>query len=98
AVRRRAAAEFTFGRPGDTQRRQLLTELLSGLALQPTDIDRLVSATGSTADRPYGYAYSDLVDRLVPAAVLAAYPDRPLTADIVLEQVRRHPPTKPFTD
>ena len=98
AVRRRAAAEFTFGRPGDTQRRALLSGLLGGTGFQSSDIEQIVSATGPTADRPYGYAYSDLVDRLIPAAVLAAYPDRPLTPDIVFDQVRRHPPTKPFTD
>jgi AAA+ superfamily predicted ATPase len=98
AVRRRAAAEFSFGRPGHEQRRLLLSELITGAGFQPSDIDQIVSATGPTTGRCYGYAYSDLVDRLIPAAVLAAYPDRPLTPEIVLDQVRRHPPTKPFTD
>ena len=41
----------------------------------------------------------DMVAQRIPEPeILAAYPDRPLTPDIVLDQVRRHPPTKPFTD
>lgn len=97
AVRRRAAAEFYFGRPNDEQRRVLLSDLLTDARFKPADIEQIVSATGPTADRDYGYAYSDIVDRLVPAAVLAAYPDRPLNLDIVLDQIMRHPPTKPFS-
>jgi AAA+ superfamily predicted ATPase len=96
AVRRRAAAAFAFGRPDDAQRHAMLTELFAEATFSATDIDKLVAATGPTAGRPYGYAYSDIVNRLVPAAILAAYPDRPVTAAVVLDQITRHAPTKPF--
>lgn len=96
AVRRRAAASFTFGRPDDRQRQAMLTELFSDAGFTSSDITKLVDATGPTADRPYGYAYSDIINRLVPAAILAAYPDRRLTAAVLLDQIPLHPPTMPF--
>jgi AAA+ superfamily predicted ATPase len=96
AVRRRAAASFPFGRPDDAQRQAMLTELFAEAKFSQADIKKLAVATGPTAVRPYGYAYSDIVNRLVPAAVLAAYPDRPLTAAIVLDQITHQAPTKPF--
>lgn len=96
AVRRRAAASFQFGRPADAQRQVMFTELFAEARFSAADIKKLVTATGPTAERPYGYAYSDIVTRLVPAATLAAYPGRPLTAAVVLDQITRHAPTKPF--
>lgn len=97
AVRRRAAATFEFGRPDDDQRRAALCELLAGVNLEPRHLAVLVKATGPTASRPYGYTYSDLYQRLVPAAVLAAYPDKPLTGDLLLATARAVEPTPPFT-
>jgi SpoVK/Ycf46/Vps4 family AAA+-type ATPase len=84
AVRRRAAATFEFGRPGDRQRREAFTRLLEGIRLDPGALDALVAATGPAPGREYGYTYSDLYQRLVPAAVLAAFPDHAVTADLVL--------------
>lgn len=98
AIIRRAAAQFPFTRPNDDQRRALLTPLLSDADFRPADIDRIVAATGPNKDRVYGYAYSDIVNRLIPASILAAYPDRQLTPTIVLDQVERNPPTKPFSE
>lgn len=98
AIRRRAAAEFHFARPTEQQRHALLGPLLHDAGFTTGDIELVVAATGSVEGRPYGYAYSDLVDRLIPATILAAYPHQPVTVDIMLEQVRRNPPTKPFTE
>jgi AAA+ superfamily predicted ATPase len=95
AVRRRAAAEFCFDRPDDAQRAQVLSAALDGAGLSEDDITHLARLTGDDG-RGYGYSYSDLVQRLVPAAVLAAYPDPPLTVDVLAAQVTLHPPTTPF--
>jgi SpoVK/Ycf46/Vps4 family AAA+-type ATPase len=96
AVRRRAAATFEFGRPDEAQRREALNILLAGITFGPGQLDDLVKSTGQTSGRDYGYTYSDLYQRLVPAAILAAYPDKPLTAELLLATAAAVEPTPPF--
>jgi hypothetical protein len=98
AGRRRAAATFVLTRPHDEQRRQALTYLLDGVGLSDHQLEALVEATGPTPKRDYGYTYSDLYQRLVPAAVLMAYPDKPVSAELVLEAALTIEPTPPFAD
>lgn len=98
AVRRRAAAVFTFDRPNDEQRRQALEALTAGLGLAAKDITRLVELTGPTKARTWGFTFSDLYLRLLPTAVLAAFPDRPLTADILIAIAEDLVPTPPFLE
>jgi AAA+ superfamily predicted ATPase len=97
AVRRRAAAIEMFERPAHAQRAALLTRLLAGTKLQPSDIDELAEATGGTDNRNYGYTYSDLRQRLVPEIALTAY-RRGAAVDMVIarEVTARTPPTRPF--
>lgn len=98
AVRRRAAVVFDFDRPNDDQRRAALTALTDGVGISDSELDRLVAATGPTNAREWGHTYSDLYQRLVPAAVLEAFPNQPLTAEILLEVAGRVEPTPPFRD
>lgn len=95
AVRRRAAAEFTFVRPNHAQRALVFRKGLAGTGIDETQIDCLAQMTGENG-HPYGYTYSDLVDRVIPAAVVAAYPDGPVTFEVVREQIVSHQPTAPF--
>jgi AAA+ superfamily predicted ATPase len=95
AVRRRAAAEFCFDRPNQAQRAQVLRGALDGAGFTDADITDLARLTGDDG-RGYGYTYSDLVQRLIPAAVLAAYPNQPMTVEVLAAQIARHPPTTPF--
>ena len=83
AVLRRAAAIFHFSRPDEPQRRAVLAAALSGTEVGTEVISKLAAITGPAGGRP-GFTYSDLTQRLIPAAILAAFPDKPLTADIVL--------------
>lgn len=98
AVRRRAAAIFEFGRPSPDQRRQVLSEAFSGFGLSEESIDKLVLATGERADGRPGYTYSDLTQRLVPSAILGAYPDSAITADELLTLAEDLVPTPAFRD
>lgn len=95
AVRRRAAAEFEFKRPNAEQRAAVFRSALAGTATDEDQISRLAELTGENG-HPYGYTYSDLVDRVIPAAVVAAYPSCPLTVEIVEREIKKHPPTAPF--
>jgi AAA+ superfamily predicted ATPase len=98
AVRRRGAATFTFTRPNDSQRQAFLKPVLEELAFTDHQIQTLVTATGATHGRPYGYTYSDLAQRLLPGLLLAAYPSKPITSDLAKEVVEQHHPTPPFRE
>jgi SpoVK/Ycf46/Vps4 family AAA+-type ATPase len=92
AVRRRAARVLTFGRPEWDQRRALFARLLDGAGLDGDALARLAQAAGESAGGS-GFTYSDLVTRVVPAAIMSALPDQPLTEEGLLAAMRAHPPT-----
>jgi len=98
AIIRRAARVMSFERPTEQERRELLQRDLDGLGLDSGQIEELVKATGARpkAGRDYGLTYSDLRTRLIPAAVLEAFPDRPLTFDILLKVARALEPSPPL--
>jgi len=97
AVKRRAAYIVTLQRPDEAQRRLLLSDLLEGVALSDDELDHIVALTGSVDGRDYGYTYSDLRQRLVPEAVILGVTyNVPLTYQILVEAVKRVPPTRPF--
>jgi len=96
AVRRRAARTFELGRPNEAQRRALFTKYLSGLSNLEPALPQLIAVTGPTADRPYGYTYSDIVMRLIPDAILAAYPTSSLSTTLLIAIAGAMQPTPPF--
>jgi AAA+ superfamily predicted ATPase len=96
AVRRRAAAEFEFERPSRAQREAVISAALAGCDITREEITEIAEQTGEVGGRDYGYTYSDLRMRLIPAAILAAYPDQKLTAALIFDQIATHPPTPPF--
>src|SRR5262249_31719221 len=55
-------------------------------------LSKLAALTGPAGDRP-GFTYSDLTQRLIPSAILTAFPDKPLTADILLAAAASTDPT-----
>jgi AAA+ superfamily predicted ATPase len=97
AIMRRAAATFTFARPDDAQRQAILENALDGINLRPQTIPRLVALTGPTRTRP-GFTSSDLSQRLIPAAVMRAFPDDALTDDILLATAERLEPSPVFQE
>jgi AAA+ superfamily predicted ATPase len=95
AVLRRAAAIFPFTRPDEPQRHAVLAAALAGTGIDAETVSKLAAITGPAGDRP-GFTYSDLTQRLIPAAVLAAFPSKPLTADILLTGAASTEPTPEF--
>lgn len=98
AVRRRAAGIFEFHRPDADQRRAVLTDALAGFDLDTNTIDKLVLVTGERIAGQPGFTYSDLTQRLIPTAILEAYPDTALTADHILAIAEDMTATPPFQD
>ncbi|WP_369157536.1 AAA family ATPase [Candidatus Thiodiazotropha sp. LNASS1] len=98
AVKRRAADILTFTRPNDDQRRAVLDMAFSGFGMSASELEQLVSVTGPTSGRDYGFTFSDLMQRLVPSIVLDAYPQRAVSAMRALEVANRTQPTPPFRE
>ena len=83
AFRRRAAIFEEFRRPTAEERRQLFAMDLAALGLSEPQIGNLVAATGARDDQP-DWTYSDIRTRLYPAALAAAFPERPLQVNDLL--------------
>jgi AAA+ superfamily predicted ATPase len=99
AVRRRAADVLTFARPGDEQRRFVLSSRLEPIGFGRHHIDALVSATGpQRGGREHGFTFSDLTQRLLPTIVLDAYPTRAVDGVRAIEIAKSMIPTPPFRD
>ena len=98
AVKRRAADILIFERPDDAQRQIVLASSLGCLGFSQPQIKTLVAATGRGKGREYGFTFSDLVQRLVPAIVLDAYPSRPVDPVRALEIAIAMKPTPPFQE
>lgn len=96
AVRRRAAAVFEFQRPTREQRVAVLRAGLEGTSLAERDIEALADLTGPRGRGP-GFTYSDLSQRLIPAIVLDAFPDRPITGAQVIEVAKQTQATPSFS-
>ncbi len=98
AVRRRAADILIFERPDADQRHEVLSRRLGSAGFSKADLQALVAATGELPKRAYGFTYSDITQRLLPAIVLDAYPDGPIKPLRAIELARSILPTPPFRD
>ncbi len=98
AVKRRAADILTFARPSEEQRLTVLSEPLKQLGFTQTDIASMVAATGLASGRDYGFTFSDLVQRLLPAIVLDAYPGQAVKPNRAEEIAKSIVPTPPFQE
>ena len=98
AVQRRAADILTFTRPDSEQRAAVLAPHLRQLGFSQAHITAVVDATGPRQHGDYGFTFSDLTQRLLPAIVLDAYPDGPVDADLALKITKAMAPTAPFRD
>ena len=96
AVRRRAADIIIFRRPNKLQRFAVIGPTLLKLGLSKQEIQSIVIVTGKRENTSFGFTYSDLTQRLLPAVILDAYPTNAVSAARVLEIASRIEPTKPF--
>ena len=95
AVKRRAAEILSFERPNDERRREVLGPKLEELGFKPEEIDAIVAATGPR-NGSYGFTYSDLIQRLIPAIVLDAYPESAILPARAIAIAEEMEPTAPF--
>lgn len=98
AIQRRAADILMFHRSGTEQRFSVLSSLLSQLGFSRAQINSIVEVTGLCGDKKYGFTFSDLTQRLIPAIVLDAYPSQAITPECALRVALRIEPTPPFQE
>lgn len=98
AIRRRSADLLRFERPNEFERKQVLDLPLQELGLSGEQIQQVVHSTGAQNGRGYGFTFSDLTQRYLPAVILAAYPDRKVDPESALKVAREMLPTPPFED
>jgi SpoVK/Ycf46/Vps4 family AAA+-type ATPase len=97
AVTRRAAEILSFGRPDDERRRELMGPKFTELGFDAGQIEAIVAVTGPRNGHA-GFTYSDLAQRLIPAIVLDAYPERAVRPERALEIAEGMIATPPFRD
>lgn len=98
AIRRRAAEIVHFNRPNDESRQNVLEAPLKELGFKNSEIREIVDLTGPQKGRDFGFTFSDLVQRLLPAIVLDAYPDSAVVAKRAIEICKTIIPTSPFKE
>lgn len=98
AVKRRAADILTFGRPDEAQRLAVLGQPLKQLGFLQSQIGAIIAATGARHGCEYGFTFSDITQRLLPAILLDAYPDQSVSAARALQIANSMIPTPPFKD
>ena len=97
AVTRRAADILVFGRPDEASRLHFLGPKLIVLGFDEATIAAIIEATGPRNGVPYGFTFSDLSQRFIPAVVLDAYPKHAIEPERALQIAREMVPTPPFT-
>ena len=98
AIRRRAGELLVFRRPGDSERRAVISPTLSALGLSDEDIDSIVDATGAINGRAFGCTYSDLTQRLLPDIVMRAFPSESVSPAAAVKAAQALQPTPAFED
>ena len=98
AIKRRAADILTFGRPSESQRHAILDKPLGQLGFSTQHIAAIVTATGAGNGRKYGFTFSDIMQRLLPAIVLDAYPNHTVNPAQAVEIAQGIIPTPPFQE
>ncbi len=96
AVRRRAALTFSFSRPNFEQRKNLFSKALSGVNISDDEFNSFAELTGEIKGRAYGFTFSDIVQNVLPAIVLQAYPDKAIIANDIIALIEQMQPTPPF--
>ncbi|MFT5756644.1 MAG: AAA+ superfamily predicted ATPase [Alteromonadaceae bacterium] len=96
AVKRRAAEILQFTRPSLEQRKSVLEQTLTPFNLQVSTMKQLALITGKSNTREYGFSFSDITQRLIPAIILDAYPNKAVSDESALKIAKLIEPTPPF--
>lgn len=96
AIRRRASEVLIFSRPNMEQRQAALLPFC-GVGFTEDQISEIAEATGKHNGK-VGFTYSDLTQRLIPAIVLDAYPERSIQFERAIEIAKSMRATPQFNE
>lgn len=90
AILRRAAIILEFKRPTPEEYKELYAQNLRGVNLTDVELNQLAQL--SQKDGELGYSFSDVRLKVLPEAVAIAYPDKPISFEILKEVINSiHP-------
>lgn len=90
AILRRAAIILEFKRPTQQEYKELYSQSLRGVNLTDVELNHLAQL--SQKDGELGYSFSDVRLKVLPEAVAMAYPDKPISFEILKEVINSiHP-------
>jgi AAA+ superfamily predicted ATPase len=98
AVRRRAASIFEFNRPNEERRKMIFKTYFEGLQITDSDIEHLAKITGENEHRNYGYTYSDMIQKVLPAIILETFPNDQITLEKIIDVISKIKPTPPLNE
>ncbi len=88
AIVRRAGVIIKFERPDFDERLQLFENDLKGSIITQEQIKTLAEISGPEQNNDLGFSYSDLRLRVLPEAIAKAYPNSPLSFEIIEETIK----------
>jgi hypothetical protein len=71
---------------------------MADLGLDGEAIDKIASMCVPYDGIEYGYTYSDLTQRVLPAILLSAFPDKEISLETISGVVKATLPTAPFNE
>lgn len=92
AILRRAAIVIEFNRPTKEEYKELYKQSLEGLIIEESELNELADMSMKKED-PVGYSFSDVRLKVLPEAVAMAYPDKPLSFDIIKKTINNVKPS-----
>lgn len=98
AILRRSAVTFEFDRPNREQCASVIMNFLGDAGLTDDIANQIAEHCVPHGELSYGYTYSDLTQKILPAVLLAAYPDKKISTDSIMNVIKDVPPTAPFKE
>jgi SpoVK/Ycf46/Vps4 family AAA+-type ATPase len=87
AILRRASIILEFERPNREERKELFSQSLGGIKLSESELENLSELTSPEKNNNLGHSFSDIRLKILPEAIAKAFPDKPLTYEILAETI-----------
>jgi SpoVK/Ycf46/Vps4 family AAA+-type ATPase len=87
AILRRASIILEFERPNKEERKELFSQSLNGIKLSEKELEKLSELTSPEKNNDLGHSFSDIRLKVLPEAIAKAFPDKPLTFEMLVETI-----------